>query len=312
VTMPLIPPFGVTASYQNSQYGSGPYYTGGSQVFSHLVNPPSTGVNAETVSNNNAHAAGFTGHGAANEVQSIALGTAVPATGGTFFLVWNDAVTAPIAYNAAAAAVQTALNALPGMTYGINAQELVTITGGPTGGGFTLTFGAQTTASIPYNATAIQVQAAFQALSTVGAGNCLVTGGQGGPYTITFINAKGNSAQGAITSANTFTGGTTPGVTINATLTVGSGPTPNTVVTGGPGPSTPWVVTFGGKLAGINVNPIAADGGALTPAGATVAVTTTTSGEAAFSSTTNPALLNQTRQSDSMRNFYDSGSGNHL
>jgi len=310
MTMPLIPPFGVTASYQKDQYGSGPYYTGGSQVFSHLVNPPSGGTNAETVSNTKAQQAGFTGHGAANEVQSIAASG--PPTGGTFFLVWNDAATATIPYNATSAQVQTAINALPGMTYGTNAQELVTITGAPTGGGFTLTFGAQTTASIPYNATAIQVQAAFQALSTVGVGNCLVTGGQGGPYTITFTGAKGNSAQGAITSANTFTGGTTPGVTINATLTTGVGPTPNTVCTGGPLPATPITVTFGGRLAGINVAPLAADGAALTPATANVAVSTTTVGEAAFGTATNPALLNQSRQFDSMRNFYDSGSGNHF
>lgn len=48
--------------------------------------------------------------------------------------------------------------------------QTVTITGGPTGGSFTLTFSGQTTAAIPYNATALQIQAALQALSNVGRG----------------------------------------------------------------------------------------------------------------------------------------------
>jgi hypothetical protein len=314
--MPLIPPFGITASYQKDQYGSGPYNTGGSQVFSHLQSPPSTGTNAETVSSNNAHAVGFTGHGAANEVQSIAL-TGTPATGGTFFLIWNDAVTAPIAYNAAAAAVQTALNALPGMTYGTNAVDSVTITGAPTGGTFTLTTGGQTTAPLAITATNFQVQSALASLSSVGLNNVVVTGPPGGPWQVTFQGAKGAQPI-TMTAANTFTGGTTPAAVV-ASVVTGVGPTANTVVTGGPGPATPWVVTFGGRLAGLNVNPIMADGSALTPAGAIAGVTTTTSGEGAFtpgsppgfSGSTNPAVLNATRQFDSMRNFYDSGSGNH-
>jgi len=45
-------------------------------------------------------------------------------TGGTFTLTWNGKTTAPIAYNAAAAAVQAALNALAG-------GSSITATGGP-------------------------------------------------------------------------------------------------------------------------------------------------------------------------------------
>jgi hypothetical protein len=54
--------------------------------------------------------------------QSVAL-TGTPA-GGTFTLSYSGATTAPIAFNATAAAVQTALAALPGLAD-------VTVTGGP-------------------------------------------------------------------------------------------------------------------------------------------------------------------------------------
>ena len=60
-----------------------------------------------------------------NEVQSVTI-TGTP-TGGTFTLTFNGGTTAPIAYNAAAAAVQTALNALPSVI----AAGGVTVTGGP-------------------------------------------------------------------------------------------------------------------------------------------------------------------------------------
>jgi YD repeat-containing protein len=68
-------------------------------------------------------------------------------------------------------------------SYGYQADSVqqVQLTGGPTGGTFTLSFGGQTTAAIAYNATAATVQAALQALSTIGAGNVLVAGGAGGP-----------------------------------------------------------------------------------------------------------------------------------
>src|SRR5258708_6918273 len=57
-------------------------------------------------------------------------------------------------------------------------QQLA-ITGAPTGGTFTLTFGAQTTATINWNDNAATVQTRLQALSSIGAGNALVTGGPG-------------------------------------------------------------------------------------------------------------------------------------
>jgi len=74
---------------------------------------------------------------------------------------------------------------LPGNAY------LATVTA--TGGTFTLTFNAVTTAAIAEAATAVTVQAALVALSTVGTGNVVVTGNAGGPWTVTFIGTLANT-----------------------------------------------------------------------------------------------------------------------
>lgn len=75
--------------------------------------------------------------GYTTEVQTITI-TGTP-TGGTFQLAFMSQVTAPIAYNAAAAAVQAALVALPGIGNGG-----VTVTGGPgPGTPYVVTFAGQ-------------------------------------------------------------------------------------------------------------------------------------------------------------------------
>lgn len=51
---------------------------------------------------------------------------------------------------------------------GVDEVQTVTISGGPTGGTFTLTFNGQTTDPIDYDATAAEIQAALRALSTIG------------------------------------------------------------------------------------------------------------------------------------------------
>lgn len=72
----------------------------------------------------------------------------------------------------------------------------VTIDGSVTGGTFTLTYSAQTTAGIAFDATAAQVQAALEALSNINRGDVYVTGGPGdtAPYVIQFIGDLGNQA----------------------------------------------------------------------------------------------------------------------
>lgn len=58
--------------------------------------------------------------------------------------------------------------------------------GSPTGT-FTLTFRGRTTVEIDIGAAAADVQAALEALSTVGTGNVAVSGSAGGPWTVTWL-----------------------------------------------------------------------------------------------------------------------------
>lgn len=100
--------------------------------------------------------------------------------------------------------------------------QTVTITGTPTGGTFTLVFGAQTTATINWNDNAATVQTRLQNLSSIGAGNCTVTGGPGPgtPFVVEFKSALAYAAQGNITlGTNSLTGGTSPNVSIVHTQT---------------------------------------------------------------------------------------------
>lgn len=106
--------------------------------------------------------------------------------------------------------------ATPGGTNGV---QTLAVTGGPTGGTFTVTFDGQTTSALPYNATAGQVQAALEALSNVGVGELDV---EGGPFPATPMVVKHYGTlvgvADAITTTETFTGGTTPDISITATV----------------------------------------------------------------------------------------------
>lgn len=108
-----------------------------------------------------------------------------------------------------------------------NEVQSVTITGTPTGGTFTLTWSGQTTAAIPYNATAAQVLAALQALSNVGDNDVSVTGGPGpgSAFAVTFKQMLGGTDVAAMTASGAgLTGGSTPGVTIGTTTAGGANP----------------------------------------------------------------------------------------
>lgn len=115
---------------------------------------------------------------------------------------------------------------------GVAEVQTVEFTGGPTGGSAVLTLpaagndAAESTSALAYNASAAAVLAALQALSRLGPnGVTSVTragaGSAGDPYiyTVTFNRLLGNVP--ALTATNTFTGGTTPTVTI-ATSTSGT------------------------------------------------------------------------------------------
>lgn len=107
-----------------------------------------------------------------------------------------------------------------------NEVQTVTISGGPTGGTFTLTFRGATTTALPYNASLAAVQAALAKLPTIGFANVAVTGGTpGASYVVRFQGVLGATDLPVMSAAHAFTGGTAPGIAV-AQTTAGS---PNTV-----------------------------------------------------------------------------------
>ncbi|WP_280244253.1 major capsid protein [Nocardia abscessus] len=95
-----------------------------------------------------------------------------------------------------------------------NEVQTGTISGSPTGGTFTLSFGGDTTTALPYNATAAQVQAALALLPSIGTGNVAVSGPAGGPYTVTFQGVLGATNVALITATGAFTGGSSPSIAV--------------------------------------------------------------------------------------------------
>jgi len=97
-------------------------------------------------------------------------------------------------------------------------NEVQTITRTATGGTFTISFNGVETGVIGAGAaapTAAALQTALRALATVGDGNVNVTGSDGGPFTVTFVNELGGAdVPTLVIDAALATGGTvTVGVT---------------------------------------------------------------------------------------------------
>lgn len=96
--------------------------------------------------------------------------------------------------------------------------RILAITGSPTGGTLTLTVGGQTTSTIPWNATAAQVDAAIEALSGVGSGNVVTSGGPlpASPVRIQFADIDTLVPVPTVTvNAAGLTGGTSPAATVS-------------------------------------------------------------------------------------------------
>lgn len=108
--------------------------------------------------------------------------------------------------------------------YAGNAAEVqtVTITGTPTGGTFTLTFGGQTTAGIAYNAAPAAVRTALEALSSVAVGDLTVTGSNGGPYSVTFTGQLTGDQPVMTASGASLTGGSSPAAAVTTGTPGGS------------------------------------------------------------------------------------------
>lgn len=114
-------------------------------------------------------------------------------------------------------------------TTGVNEVQTLTITGTPTGGTFRLTFQGIQTAAIAHNASAATVQAALEALISIGTGNVACTGGAlpGTAVVITFQGSLAAAPQQLVTfdtTANLLTGGTAPtGAVASTTKGVAAG-----------------------------------------------------------------------------------------
>ncbi|PQP24164.1 hypothetical protein [Rhodococcus opacus] len=98
-------------------------------------------------------------------------------------------------------------NAIAG--FGTSLAKTLTITGSPTGGTFTVTVDSKVTGALPYNITAAQLQSALEGLTSVGEGGARVTAPTGNTFAVTLYS--GNTT---VTATASFTGGTTPNITV--------------------------------------------------------------------------------------------------
>lgn len=97
-------------------------------------------------------------------------------------------------------------------------QQLITITGGPSGGTFTLAYDGAATSAVAPTATATTVQTALRAVSAIGASGVTVTGAPGGPWLAAFQGALSSDAAPLTLGTNSLTGGTSPSVTIGKAM----------------------------------------------------------------------------------------------
>lgn len=106
---------------------------------------------------------------------------------------------------------------------GVNEVQLVSIAPGVGGGTFKLSFQADPTIGIAFNASAATMQTDLVALATIN--TVTVTGSAGGPWTVTWSGAEGNAPQPLLvpdpSNLTGFTGAQTLGV---STLTLSAGP----------------------------------------------------------------------------------------
>lgn len=180
--------------------------------------------------------------GPRGETQTVTLHKGTQ--GGNFSLSFQGQTTTAIDFNATAATVQTALEALSNIAPGDvfvsgaaggpytfafsgayanmdvpqliavtrNNVQSVTISGSPTSGNFVLSFDGLLTDPIPYNATATVVRQRLEELATITPGDVFVSGNPGGPFTVIFQNLLGNLALPTLGVSNTFGGGSTPSI----------------------------------------------------------------------------------------------------
>jgi hypothetical protein len=175
---------------------------------------------------------------------------------------------------------------------------------GTAGDTMILTLGGQSTSALAYDISTVDLQTALRGLSTIGAGNCDVTGTAGTEYIVEFVSGKALTDMGAITgvggsnetqtvSLNEVTDGgtftltyvtkTTAAIDWNATAAqveealeglsnIAAG---DVSVTGTPGA---WTVEFTGALAKTDVAELTGTDVDLTGAGHGITIATTHAG----------------------------------
>jgi autotransporter-associated beta strand protein/VCBS repeat-containing protein len=141
----------------------------------------------------------FPDAGTRDEIQQLALSGA----SGTFQITLDGATTAALPLN---------INANGGLFAAESEVQILRNEGLQTGN-FRLSFHGATTGDLPFNVTAANLQTALSGLSTIGAGNVVVTGNSGGPFTIRFQGELANRNVQPIEVSNSAGG---PGFTINA------------------------------------------------------------------------------------------------
>lgn len=92
--------------------------------------------------------------------------------------------------------------------------QVITVTGAPAGGTFTLDYEGTASAAIARAGTATAVQTALRAITAIGNGGVNVKGRPGGPWRAEFQNTLATDAGPLSLGTNNLTGGVAPSVTI--------------------------------------------------------------------------------------------------
>ncbi|MFI4875947.1 MAG: hypothetical protein ACIALR_11435 [Blastopirellula sp. JB062] len=114
-------------------------------------------------------------------------------------------------------ALISAATNIEGSSGGVNEEQTVSLTGSPSGGTFTLSYGGDTTSGIAYNAAASAVETALEGLTSIGSGDASVSGDAGGPWTVEFTGALAGQDVALMTGdGSSLTGG---GASVSVTQT---------------------------------------------------------------------------------------------
>jgi len=127
---------------------------------------------------------------------------------------------------------------------GVDEIQELSFSAVPTFGLFQIEFDGQTTSNIPYDASASDVQSAMEALSNIGAGECVVAGDFSTGFTFTFSNGLGLTDVAEITvPSNSLTSGESGGTNEQQTLQFSNTPT-----------SGSFTITYDGETTGAILN----------------------------------------------------------